>query len=154
MQEIAHILKISKSGLKIICTSLVMWIALMFGFHISEKNLLDHIYACNSLLKRNENVLFLKQVVTGDEKWILYDNVERKRSWGRRNEPPPTTPKSGLHPKKVMFCIWWDWKRVLYYELLLENQTINSIPVTPTESRTRRKVSRISQQKMHNLPSG
>ena len=22
--------------------------------------------------------------------------------------------------------IWWDWKGVLYYELLLENQTINS----------------------------
>ena len=23
-------------------------------------------------------------------------------------------------------CIWWDWKVVFYYELLLENQTINS----------------------------
>ena len=61
----------------------------------------------------------------GDEKWILYNNVERKRLWGKRNEPPPSTPKAGLHPKKVM-CIWWGWKGVLYYELLLENQTINS----------------------------
>ena len=25
-----------------------------------------------------------------------------------------------------MLCIWWDWKGVLYCELLLENQTINS----------------------------
>ena len=25
-----------------------------------------------------------------------------------------------------MLCIWWDWKEVLYYELLLENQMINS----------------------------
>ena len=25
-----------------------------------------------------------------------------------------------------MLCIWWDWKGVLYYELLLDNQTINS----------------------------
>ena len=24
-----------------------------------------------------------------------------------------------------MLCIWWNWKGVLYYELLLENQTIN-----------------------------
>ena len=24
-----------------------------------------------------------------------------------------------------MLCIWWDWKGVLYYELLTENQTIN-----------------------------
>ena len=23
-------------------------------------------------------------------------------------------------------CIWWDWKGVLYYELLPENETINS----------------------------
>ena len=63
--------------------------------------------------------------MTGSEKWILYNNVEQKRSWGKRNEPPPTTPKTGLHPKKVM-CIWWAWKGVLYYELLPENQMINS----------------------------
>ena len=93
---------------------------------LSERNLLDHISTCSSLLKCNENVLFLKQIKMGDEKWILYNNVEQKRSWGKRNEPPPTTPKSGLHPKKVLLCIWWDWKGVLYYELLLENQTINS----------------------------
>ena len=62
----------------------------------------------------------------GNEKWILYNNVERKRSWGKLNEPPPTTPKACLHPRKVMLCIWWDRKGVLYYELLPENQTINS----------------------------
>ena len=61
-----------------------------------------------------------------DEKWILYNNVEQKRLWGKRNETPPNTPKAGLDPKKVMLCIWWDWKGVLYYELLPENQTINS----------------------------
>ena len=25
----------------------------------------------------------------------------------------------------LMLCIWWEWKGVLYYELLPENQTIN-----------------------------
>ena len=61
--------------------------------------------------------------MTGNEKWILYNNVQR--SWGKRNELPPTTPKAGLRPKKVT-CIWWDWKGVLYYELLPEKQTIHS----------------------------
>ena len=61
-----------------------------------------------------------------NEKCILYNNVEWKRLRGKRNEPPPTTPKAGLHPKKVMLYIWWDWKGVLYYELLPENQTIDS----------------------------
>ena len=46
--------------------------------------------------------------------------------WGKRNEPPPTTRKAGLHPNKLMLCIWWNWKGVLPYELLLENQMINS----------------------------
>ena len=76
-------------------------------------------------LRRNENVLFLKEIVVGDEKWILYNNVEWKRSLGKQNEPPPATPKAGLHPEKVI-CLWRDWKGVLYYELLSENQAINS----------------------------
>ena len=61
----------------------------------------------------------------GDKKWILPNNMEWKRLWGKWNDPSPTTPKAGLHPKKVM-CIWWDQKGVLYYELLPENQMINS----------------------------
>ena len=52
--------------------------------------------------------------------------MEWKRSWGKQNEPPPTTPKTRLHPEKVMLCIWWNWKIVLYYELLPANQTIHS----------------------------
>ena len=76
--------------------------------------------------KKGKKVPFLKQIVTDDEKWILYNNVDQQKSWGNRNELPPTTPKAGLHPKTVMLCIWWDWKGVLHYELLPENQTINS----------------------------
>ena len=29
---------------------------------------------------------------------------------------------TGLHPKKVTLCTQWDWKGVLWYEFLLENQ--------------------------------
>ena len=35
MQEIVDILKVTRSRLKIICTGLVMFVALMFGFHTS-----------------------------------------------------------------------------------------------------------------------
>ena len=59
----------------------------------------------------------------GYEKWILYNDVEQKRSWGKINEPPAIAPKASLHPKKDT---WWDWKGVFYYELLLENRMINS----------------------------
>ena len=30
--------------------------------------------------------MFLKPIVTGDEKWILYNNMEQKRSWGKQNK--------------------------------------------------------------------
>ena len=36
MQEIVDILKVTRSRLKIIYTGLVMFVALMFGFHTSE----------------------------------------------------------------------------------------------------------------------
>ena len=41
--------------------------------------------------------------MTSDGKWILYNNVERKWLWCKRNEPRPITPKAGLHPNNVMW---------------------------------------------------
>jgi len=35
---------------------------------------MDRISICYSLLKRNKNDLFLKRIITGDEKWIVYIN--------------------------------------------------------------------------------
>ena len=60
---------------------------------LSEKNLMDRISICDLLHKRNENDPFLKRMVTGDEKWIVYNNVVRKRSWGKRDEPPYRPPR-------------------------------------------------------------
>ncbi|PIO77778.1 hypothetical protein TELCIR_00040 [Teladorsagia circumcincta] len=48
---------------------------------LSERNLMDHVSVCDSLLKRNECEPFFKRNVTGVEKWVVYNNVERKRSW-------------------------------------------------------------------------
>ena len=116
-REIADILKISKSSTENHLHQLgyVSHFDVWVPHNLSTKNLLDHISACDSLLKCNKNIPFLKQIVTGNEKWILYNNMEQKSSWGKLNELPATTPKAGLQPKKVMLCIWWDWKRVLYY---------------------------------------
>lgn len=47
---------------------------------LTQKNFMDRISICESLLNRNKVDPFLKRMVTGDEKWITYDNVKRKRS--------------------------------------------------------------------------
>ncbi|GFU13456.1 putative DD34D transposase [Trichonephila clavipes] len=49
-------------------------------------------------------------MVTGDEKWVTYDNIVRKRSWSKRGEAAQTVAKPGLTARKILLCIWWDWK--------------------------------------------
>ena len=36
---------------------------------LTERNLLQRVSICDSLLKRNNSYPFLKQLITGDEKW-------------------------------------------------------------------------------------
>ena len=84
MREISDILRILKSSVENHLHH--FWYVHHFDVWVAqkwEKNLLDRISACDSLLKRNENIPFLKQIVTGDEKWILYNNVEQKSLWGK-----------------------------------------------------------------------
>ena len=95
------------------------------AYKLNEKNPLDYISAFSSVLKCNKNVPFLKQIVLHNEKWILYNNVEQKETWGEQNELPPTTPKASLHPKKIMLCMWWEWKGVVCYEILTRDQIAN-----------------------------
>ncbi|XP_072756194.1 histone-lysine N-methyltransferase SETMAR-like [Anoplolepis gracilipes] len=108
-----------KAGLK---KKLDVWMP----HELTQKNLLDRIDACDSLLKRNEIDPFLKRIVTGDEKWVTYENKSRKRSWSNRGEPAQTIAKPGSTAKKILLCIWWDWKEIIHYELLPSGQTRNS----------------------------
>ena len=49
-----------------------------------------------------------------------------KKSWSKRDEPTQSTSKVNIHQKKVMLSVWWDFKGIVYFELLPRNQTINS----------------------------
>lgn len=54
---------------------------------LTEKNRMDRVAAHVSLLRVLSLSSFWKEFVTGDEKWILYDNVERKKHWSKPNLP-------------------------------------------------------------------
>jgi len=47
---------------------------------------------------------FLHNIITGDEKWILYDTSKRRKSWVDPGQL--STPKLNIHVKKVLLCIW------------------------------------------------
>lgn len=85
-------------------------------------------FTCELLFQRQKRKGFLHRIITGDEKWIYYDNPKRKKVYGRRGEPLPSTlkstPKRNIHSSKVMLCIWWDQLGVVYYELLKPGVTV------------------------------
>ena len=64
---------------------------------VKWKNPLDYISTCNFVLKCH-----------------------------KKHEPWSATPETGLQVNKLLLCIWWNQKGVLYYEPLLEDQMINS----------------------------
>ncbi|XP_012061536.1 PREDICTED: histone-lysine N-methyltransferase SETMAR-like [Atta cephalotes] len=88
---------------------------------LKEIHLMNRMNVCDQFIKREENDPFLKCM--GDEKWIVYNNVSRKRSWSRRSEAPERQAKD---PPKGNAVMWWDWKGPVFYELLSKNKMINS----------------------------
>ena len=69
---------------------------------------------------------FLYRIVTGDEKWCLYVNIKHRKEWLSPNEQATPRAKQGLHSRKTMLCVWWDWEGIIHYELLNRNQTVNA----------------------------
>ena len=72
---------------------------------LKEKHLTQRVNSCDLLKKRNENDPFLKRPITGDEKWVVYNDIERKRWWSRPREPARTTSKAGIRRKKVLLSV-------------------------------------------------
>ncbi|GFW82816.1 putative DD34D transposase [Trichonephila clavipes] len=64
--------------------------------------MMDRISICEALAKRNEIGPFLKRMVTGDEKWVIYDNIVRKRSWSKSGEAAQTVAKLELTARSLL----------------------------------------------------
>jgi len=44
-------------------------------------------------------------MITGDEKWIIYDNPTRKRSWIKKGEKAQAIAKTWIDEEEG---VWWD----------------------------------------------
>lgn len=87
---------------------------------------MKRVRACSSLLSLRADKEWIKQLITGDEKWVLYVNHTRKKQWLPKGQEPEPDPKAPMHPKKVMLCVFWDYKGVIWYELLPYGKTITA----------------------------
>ncbi|UYV83954.1 hypothetical protein LAZ67_X000689 [Cordylochernes scorpioides] len=93
-------------------------------YELKPGNIERRICTCELLLKRQKRKGFLHRILTGDEKWIHYDNPKRRKSSVKPGHASTSTAKPNIHGKKLMLCIWWDQLGVIYYELLQPNETI------------------------------
>ncbi|GFW02783.1 histone-lysine N-methyltransferase SETMAR [Trichonephila clavipes] len=97
---------LSKVGFK---KKLHVWVS----HQLKPKNMMDRISICETLAKRNETDPFLKRTVIVDEKWVTYYNSVLKRSRSKCSGAAQTVTKPGLTTRKVLLCIWWDWKGII-----------------------------------------
>lgn len=93
---------------------------------LSAENKAQRSTICNFLLSKQEKEPFIHRIVTGDEKWVLYENPKRKNQWLSPGQKPVSTPKPGLHPKKVLLCVWWNSTGIVHFEILEQGQTVTA----------------------------
>lgn len=130
LEELASSLNVTQSAVSIRLKAMGMiqkqgnWLP----HELKPRDVERRFFTCELLLERQKRKGFLHRIVTGDEKWIHYDNPKSKKYRARRGESRPSTststPKQDIHGSKVMLCIWWDQEGIIYYELLNPGETI------------------------------
>jgi [histone H3]-lysine36 N-dimethyltransferase SETMAR len=93
---------------------------------LTPENKLQRINNCTSLLSRFKSQNFLDQILTCDEKWILYSNYKRSHHWLSPNDPLPQTPETKMTPKKILLCVWWTSRGIVHHEYLNVGQTLTA----------------------------
>lgn len=86
-------------------------------YELKSRDVERRFLMCELLLQRQKRKCFLHRIITGDEKWIHYDNPKRKKSWGMPGHASTSSPKPNIHGSKLLLCIWWDQQGIIYYEL-------------------------------------
>jgi histone-lysine N-methyltransferase SETMAR len=97
---------------------------------LSPANIQQRLDICEAHLSRHSQDPFLQRILTGDEKWVSYVNMNRKRQWLDPHQPPVPTPKPDIHERKVMLSVWWNVDGLVHFELLPKNSTITAASYT------------------------
>jgi len=78
-----------------------------------------------SLLSKFRKKDFLHKIITGDEKWILYDNAKRRKSWVDPDQPLTSMPISSPRTFRSvsdgigkMYCITSSYNQLKQSRLL------------------------------------
>ena len=95
------------------------------SYELKPRDVERRFFTCEQLIQKQQRK---DRIVTGDEKWIFYDNPKKKKYYAKPGQSLPSTststPRPNIHGSKIILCIWWDQKGLVYYELLKPGDSI------------------------------
>jgi histone-lysine N-methyltransferase SETMAR len=94
--------------------------------NLTRTQMQQRLNICMFLLNKHRKKPFYSKIITGDEKWVYFENPAHQKAWIDKDETPPMTPIPQKHGKKIMLCVWWDIHGIIYWELLEKDETINA----------------------------
>ena len=68
---------------------------------------------CKELLENPQDERFFRRIVTCDEKWILFFNPNKRNQWLDPGQLALPISRKDFHQKKVMLCVWWNFKGII-----------------------------------------
>jgi len=74
---------------------------------LNERQQENRRTTCEMLLARYKRKSFLHRIVTGDEKWIYFENPKRKKSWVDPGAPSTSIVRPNRFGRKMLY-VWWD----------------------------------------------
>jgi len=107
-KEFAESLKVAQSTISMRLKALVMiqkqgnWVPVVW---IEAKKPGKTFFHNEQLLQWQKRKGFLHRIVTGDEKWIYYDNPKRKKLWSKPGHASTSTAKPNIYGSKLMLFI-------------------------------------------------
>jgi histone-lysine N-methyltransferase SETMAR len=105
---------------------------------LTENNKNQRSTTCSCLLSQAKRSGFMDSIVTGDEKWIMFDNTSNRSQWVDSDQVPVGVPKPHRFVKKAMLCVWWNTRGIVHFEVLESGQTVNSALYCQQLDRVRR----------------
>jgi len=86
-------------------------------YELKPRNVERRFFTCEMLLARHKRKGFLHRIVTGDEKWIHYDNLKKRKSWGSlamfQHRQPSYSEEYSWKKPHVVYLVGSAWCRVL-----------------------------------------
>jgi len=60
-------------------------------YELKPRNVTRRFFTCEQLIQRQQRKGVLHRIVTGDEKWIFYDNPKKKKYYAKPGQSLPST---------------------------------------------------------------